>query len=105
MPGGDRTGPMGLGMITGRGLGFCAGYPLEGNENRASVGTQQGRAFGLRPGRGSRGCGWFDRTNAPSPKMDKQMEIGVLKVQAEELERVLKRINDRLADLSEEKQT
>ncbi|MCK4238634.1 MAG: DUF5320 domain-containing protein, partial [Candidatus Lokiarchaeota archaeon] len=26
MPGGDRTGPGGLGPMTGRALGYCAGY-------------------------------------------------------------------------------
>ena len=30
MPGGDRTGPMGLGPMTGRAAGFCAGYPAPG---------------------------------------------------------------------------
>ena len=28
MPGGDRTGPAGMGPMTGRVAGFCAGYPL-----------------------------------------------------------------------------
>ena len=104
MPGGDRTGPRGLGMMTGRGLGFCAGYPLAGNANQTWADTRRGRALGLGPGRGSGWCGWFDRANAPSPKMDKQTEIGVLKVQAQELERVLKQISERLTDLLEEKQ-
>jgi len=27
MPGGDRTGPMGFGSMTGRGMGYCAGFP------------------------------------------------------------------------------
>ncbi|MCK9273686.1 MAG: DUF5320 domain-containing protein [Syntrophales bacterium] len=26
MPGRDRTGPFGAGSMTGRGMGFCAGY-------------------------------------------------------------------------------
>lgn len=30
MPGGDGTGPLGLGPRTGRGLGYCAGYPTPG---------------------------------------------------------------------------
>jgi hypothetical protein len=36
--------------------------------------------------------------------MDKQTEIGVLKVQAQELEHVLKQINERLTELAENKQ-
>ena len=30
MPGGDRTGPMGMGPMTGRGAGFCAGAGVPG---------------------------------------------------------------------------
>jgi hypothetical protein len=34
MPGGDRTGPMGTGPMTGRGMGYCAGFPVPGFMNR-----------------------------------------------------------------------
>ena len=30
MPWGDGTGPWGLGPMTGRGFGYCAGYPHPG---------------------------------------------------------------------------
>jgi len=30
MPGGDGTGPAGLGPMTGRAAGYCAGYPVPG---------------------------------------------------------------------------
>ena len=30
MPGGNMTGPMGLGPMTGRAAGLCAGYPAPG---------------------------------------------------------------------------
>jgi len=33
MPGGDRTGPMGWGPMTGRAAGYCAGYPVPGYLN------------------------------------------------------------------------
>jgi len=33
MPRGDRTGPMGLGPMTGRAAGYCAGYPTPGFMN------------------------------------------------------------------------
>ena len=49
MPGGDRTGPGGMGPMTGRAAGYCAGYPVPGYMN-------------LIPGRGfwggGRGMGW-----------------------------------------------
>ena len=31
MPRGDRTGPAGMGPMTGRGAGYCAGYPMPGS--------------------------------------------------------------------------
>ena len=33
MPFGDGTGPAGLGPLTGRGAGFCAGFPVPGYIN------------------------------------------------------------------------
>ena len=33
MPGGDGTGPMGLGPMTGRAAGYCAGYSVPGYMN------------------------------------------------------------------------
>jgi len=33
MPRGDGTGPTGLGPMTGRAVGFCAGYPVPGYMN------------------------------------------------------------------------
>ena len=33
MPGGDRTGPAGMGPMAGRAAGYCAGYPVPGFMN------------------------------------------------------------------------
>jgi hypothetical protein len=30
MPGGDRTGPRGMGPMTGKGAGYCTGYDIPG---------------------------------------------------------------------------
>jgi hypothetical protein len=35
MPGGDGTGPGGMGPMTGRAVGYCAGYPAPGFRNPA----------------------------------------------------------------------
>lgn len=51
MPRGDGTGPWGLGPMTGRAAGYCAGYPVPGYAN-PYVGWR-----GLGPGRG-RGRGF-----------------------------------------------
>lgn len=33
MPAGDKTGPLGLGPMTGRAIGYCAGYNTPGYAN------------------------------------------------------------------------
>ena len=52
MPGGDQTGPLGLGPMTGRGLGYCVGYNTPGYANpfprRGFFGRGFGRGFGWR---------------------------------------------------------
>jgi len=55
MPGGDGTGPVGFGPMTGRAAGFCAGYPVPGYMNPLG-----GRGYGGW-GRGFRGGGWGRR--------------------------------------------
>jgi len=47
MPRGDGTGPMGMGPMTGRAAGFCAGYGVPGYMNPIP-----GRGFGIGFGRG-----------------------------------------------------
>jgi len=59
MPRGDGTGPMGLGPMTGRGAGYCAGYGVPGYMN--PVGGRLGLGFGWGRGgwgRGFGGGGW-----------------------------------------------
>ena len=59
MPGGDGTGPGGMGPMTGRAAGYCAGYPMPGFTNPIP-----GRGFGGW-GRGRGGWGrrnWFYAT-------------------------------------------
>lgn len=36
MPGGDGTGPAGMGSMTGRAAGYCAGYAVPGYMNPAA---------------------------------------------------------------------
>ena len=43
MPQGDRTGPNGQGSMTGRRMGFCAGFNVPGCMNG---GLGRGRGFG-----------------------------------------------------------
>ena len=56
MPGGDGTGPLGLGPRTGRAMGYCAGYSIPGFMN---PGFGFGRGFRRFWGRGfRRSFGW-----------------------------------------------
>ena len=55
MPGGDRTGPMGNGPLTGGGFGFCGG---DSNTRRFSRSGFGGRQSGFGRGRGWRNRFW-----------------------------------------------
>jgi len=57
MPGGDGSGPAGMGPMTGRAAGYCAGYSVPGYMN-----PYGGRGGGWGFGRGGgRGGGWGRR--------------------------------------------
>jgi hypothetical protein len=115
MPGGDRTGPRGMGPMTGRGAGFCTGYGMPGYMNPIAGRGWRGRGPG---GRGWRH--WFYATGipgwmrsgwtgvqppwggyqAPSP----EMETEALRSEAEALEAELETIRKRLDELETKKE-
>jgi len=116
MPRGDRTGPQGMGPMTGRGMGYCAGYDAPGYMNPAF-----GRGAGFGYGRGFRGGGrgwrnmyyatgmpgWARYGYAPAwgmppaaPAWSAEDETAALKQQAEMLQETLNDINRRLDELS-----
>ena len=47
MPGGDGTGPRGMGPMTGRAAGFCAGFNMPGSANPTLGGGRLGLGLGL----------------------------------------------------------
>jgi len=60
MPFGNRTGPVGVGPMTGRAAGYCAGHGAPGSTNLVpgrGFGDGFGRGRGLR-GRGGARRGW-----------------------------------------------
>ena len=61
MPWGDRTGPMGMGPMTGRGAGRCAGYAGPGFLNPGPGWGSWGWGRGRGRGRGFGGGGGFGR--------------------------------------------
>ncbi|HNS81355.1 MAG TPA: DUF5320 family protein, partial [Kiritimatiellia bacterium] len=57
MPGGDRTGPLGQGARTGRGLGACGGGQSRADVPAAGQGRGMGRGIGGGRGGGRLGGG------------------------------------------------
>ena len=112
MPRGDFTGPWGRGPMTGRGAGYCAGYPGPGFVHGG--GLRRGRGYGYGPGfGGGRGfgggyptwggpaLGWGQGYYAPQ-EADWQSEAAMLTDVAGALESQLKDIKKRLADIEKE---
>jgi hypothetical protein len=108
MPRGDGTGPRGLGSMTGRGAGYCAGTDAPGYGNPAA-GRGFGMGFGRGGGFGGGGRGWRNRffaTGLPGwvrggfaatlPKPDVEAEKAALKFQADALQAELDSIRKRL---------
>lgn len=118
MPGGDRTGPQGMGSMTGRAAGYCVGSNVPGNMNPSG-----GRGMALRRGRLHGGGGGFGRGRGfsyygapavpgavpvapivPQPlygtvPIDEGMELETLRGQARELEASMSGIQKRIEEL------
>jgi hypothetical protein len=121
MPRGDGTGPAGMGPMTGRAAGFCAGYSVPGYMNpvggRGCWGWGRGGGWGRRnwyyatglPGWARAGYGlpaWGGAVNPYAyggtpfaPGLSAQQEIDALKGQAEYLEDSLDGIKKRIEEL------
>ena len=91
MPRGNRTGPNGMGPMTGRALGYCAGNEAPGYARAPGAG--RGMAWG--GGRG-RGMAW-NRPEAPrAPENRKALladEMAALEEHMEFLKREMEAIN------------
>lgn len=102
MPRGDRTGPQGMGPMTGRAAGDCAGYDVPGYANlggRRGVRRGFGRGFNWR-NRFAAGLGWG--VPPVAPRVSPEQETNWLKARAAELEAALKHISERLDNLEQE---
>jgi len=114
MPGGDRTGPLGRGPITGRGLGYCSGT----NRPGYAIPPRYGRGFGRGRGRGygrgfwGRGRGfwgsdYYDPYYSTSdiesyPQRSKEEEKSYLKNLISQLEDEMKMVKEKLQNLTDE---
>lgn len=117
MPRGDGTGPAGQGPMTGRALGYCAGY----NSPGYTKGYGMGMAWGGGRGRGARGFGrgmawgrgrgWGYRTfypslvspgysYAPVAPLSEDQQLDMLKQEKTFLESELSGIKNAIEDIS-----
>lgn len=109
MPAGDRTGPIGVGAMTGRRMGYCAGYPVPGYAN-PSFGWGRGfrRSF-WEWGGGHGWRHWFYATGLPGwaragygfAPPSREQELIWLKDEAEWLKNQLDAINQRITELEQ----
>ena len=123
MPGGDRTGPLGYGPMTGRSMGFCGGNPgpgymFGGPGFGFGRGFGQSRGFGFGRGRGHGwGKGWFGRfggypygmpywnsygvppTASDFPQASPEEELRYLKEEEEILSQDMKELKKRIEEL------
>jgi len=106
MPGGDGSGSMGQGPMTGRAAGFCAGYPNPGY-SRPRYGLGYGRGWGRGFGRGYLGRGrrfWYrDYSELPYKQPNIDEEKTYLENIVKNLNDELKAVKERLNDLQKEK--
>ena len=110
MPGYNRTGPMGNGPMTGRGMGFCnstdPGYERQ-YPGAGGLGRAMGRRHVFKRGfgsdmMGSRGGGFARRRPSGSDSLkppDTAGEIETLKRQAESMKNALDAIQQRMEEL------
>jgi hypothetical protein len=113
MPRGNGTGPMGMGPMTGRGAGYCAGNTTPGYASGFGFGAGRGFGSGFGAGRGfgsgfGAGRGYRNRffatgvpgwaaTAAPAAVDEKAF----LKNQSDFLENQLQQIKKRITELGE----
>ena len=99
MPGGDKTGPMGRGPMTGRAAGLCAGYSNPGYTTpRYGQGYGRGRSQGV-----GRRFWHRDYNDAPFNQPSTEEEKVHIENLVNTLEDELKAAKDRLQSLSKEK--
>ena len=104
MPYRDGTGPRGMGPMTGRGAGFCAGYvPPNAGMGGMGLGRGCGRGFGM--GNGWR-RGWAFREAQVQPaSYFHAAELSTLKDQARYFGEALTSINKRISEIETEQST
>jgi len=105
MPRGDGTGPAGMGPMTGRGAGFCAGFAAPGYANPIGCGFGFGRGRGFRRMFYATGLPRWARFDVPNTSgayfASEADEKELLKRQAKLLENQLDDVKKRLEELED----
>ncbi len=96
MPRGDRSGPDGMGPMTGRALGYCSGYDSPGF-TRAAFGRRGG--FGRGFGRGMEFARRPGRFYDPYPRYSEADELQILKEESKRLSEDLESIKARIKEI------
>ncbi|UCC69120.1 MAG: DUF5320 domain-containing protein [Armatimonadota bacterium] len=123
MPRGDGTGPAGMGPMTGRAAGYCAGYSVPGFMNPyggRGMGMAWGRGGGWgmgmawRRGWGRGGSDFWPGAYAPAPygpptygqpawsAPSREDETEMLRSQADWLKGQMDAVNERIQELEKE---
>nr|WP_321468642.1 DUF5320 domain-containing protein [uncultured Desulfobulbus sp.] len=104
MPRGDGTGPMGMGSMTGRGAGYCAGA---GQVGFGRVGFGRGQGLGRRcttawgmGGGYRRGLGFGGNMAGSAQQATPETEKQLLQNQATALQAQLEQIQKRIAAMN-----
>lgn len=89
MPRGDGTGPMGMGSMSGRGAGFCAGFNMPEFANRGvGMGPGLGRRAGFRAA-GAGGWRGMSTTVADDDKKTLRRQLDALQGQLDAIKKRL----------------
>ncbi|HEY61702.1 MAG: DUF5320 domain-containing protein [Anaerolineales bacterium] len=104
MPRGDRTGPLGAGPMTGRRLGYCAGYNMPGYANPIN---RPNYGWGFRGGRRGWGRGYYAQGTpgwgwGEFQPITKEQELNNLKTYASQIKDQLDTIQKRIDELEKE---
>jgi hypothetical protein len=124
VPRGDGTGPTGVGPMTGRAAGYCAGYQMPGYTNpihgrgwfgfgRSIARSWFGRGRGFRHWYWATGLPGWARAGGCSPyygmfygsPYSPQEEVTILREQAKIIENELNTINERISELERQAQS
>lgn len=100
MPGGDRTGPRGMGPMTGRGAGYCSGNEVAGWQNRLVRANSFRGGFYRFGGPFKRGMGGYYRRGpitTPSQPVSLQSELEALEREKDLLSQRIEQLKTQLS--------